>query len=68
MQQARAELLSSKLQLSDQNVEIANLKNRLNAQSNQINQILEERRNYEESFDNLRSQLEVLQSEKLELS
>ena len=37
-------------------------------QSGQVNQILEERRNFEESFDNLRSQLEVLQSEKLELS
>ena len=32
-----------------------------------MNQILEERSKFEESFDNLRAQFEVLQSEKLEL-
>ena len=33
-----------------------------------MSQFLEERRNIDESFENLRSQFEVLQSEKLELS
>ena len=33
-----------------------------------MNQFLEERRNIDESFEHLRSQFEVLQAEKLELS
>ena len=68
LQQARADLLSAKLQISDQNVEVENLRVKLNVQSGHVNQILEERSKFEESFDNLRAQFEVLQSEKLELS
>lgn len=68
LQQARSDLLAAKLQISDQSVEIDNLKAKLQAQIEQVSHYVEERRNFEESFENLRSQLEILQSEKLELS
>jgi len=44
------------------------LKVKLNSYYSQVHHIMEERRNFEESFEVLRSQLELLQSEKLELS
>ena len=68
LQQARSELLSSKLQISDQKVEIENLKAKFLSQNNQISQFLEERRTFEDSFNQLRSQFELLSAEKLELS
>ena len=49
-------------------MEIENLKVKVNSYYTQVHQIMEERRNFEESFEVLRSQLELLQSEKLELS
>lgn len=54
LQKARSELLAAKLTMSDNNVEIENLKVKNDIVSNQVNQFFEERRNFESSFENLR--------------
>jgi len=46
--------LSAKLTISDQNVEIENLKFKLQSVSSQVNQFVAERRTFEESFENMR--------------
>ena len=61
-------MLSAKLTISDQTVAIENLKVKNNIVSAQVSHFLAERQSFEESFENLRQQLGVLHSEKLELS
>ncbi len=61
-------MLGAKLELSDNQVEIQSLKSKLEAHNFSVNQYLGERKDLEDSFDNLKNQLDILQSEKLELT
>ena len=68
LQQARTDLLGAKLQLSDNQVEIQSLRGKLEAQAENVNQFVNERQSLEDSFGNLKRQLEALHTEKIELS
>ena len=68
LQKARQDLLSTKLELSDNQVELKSLKSKLEAQGVSVGRVIDEKKSLEESFANLRQQLDILQSEKFELS